>query len=91
MSEYRTPEEDREQRARIRTILDQAVHDAASLKAAMALDEPQDVVDLWTDRTWDGLGAALSDHDRLGAILMLLDGRINVECRRILRSVRGPS
>ena len=92
MSDYRTPEEDREQveqEARVRAALDQTVRDAAMLMVAMELGEPFDVVELWVDRTWDGLRDALDPEDRLTAILLLLNDRIDAEADAILRSVRG--
>ena len=91
MSEYRTPEEDREQaeqEARVRDALTRAVKDAVFLKVAMELAEPQDVVELWVDRLWDGLRDALEGDDRLRAILLLLEGRIDAEALTFLRAMR---
>jgi hypothetical protein len=90
MSDYRTPEEDQQQEeqvARITQVLSQAISNAAYLKVAMHLREPQDVVELWVDKAWDGLRDQLDGEDRLAAILLLLDDRINREFRTILRPV----
>jgi hypothetical protein len=91
MPEYRTPEEDREQDeqvARVRAAFADTVRDAAFLKAAMVLAEDQDVVELWVDRVWDNLRAALSDEDRLAAILLLLDDQINAEFCVVMHGMR---
>jgi hypothetical protein len=79
MTDYRTPDEWREQAAhidRINTILDQAVADAASVAAAQYFGEPAETVNLWVDRVWDGLRDSLDPEDRLQAILVLLEPRI---------------
>jgi hypothetical protein len=101
MSEYRTPEEDRlnrEARERIEAVLEKAVHDGASLKVAMILHSDADVVEEWVQRLYDGLRESLSDdnplsdgllqEDRLAAITMLLEDRMNAEARSILRGMR---
>lgn len=97
--ELRTPEENRfvdEQDARVRAVLDKAVHDGASYKLALHLGEPVDVVEWWVDAFWDGLRDALCDdvehptlrtEDRLTAIALLLDERMTAEWRRIVDGV----
>lgn len=104
MPDYRTPEEDRAaiaQEARIRQVLDQAVTDGASLLVAMEMGEPQDVMELWTDRLWNGLRAGLVDgrpapadcpnllpeDDRIAAIVRLLEPTIQAKAKDILRGV----
>lgn len=100
MPEYRTPDEEQAQEqheVRVHAVLDQAVRDGASLVAAMALDEPADVVELWIDRLWDGLRDNLVDgrpdrcgmrqDDRLKAIVLLLTDRMRDEGLAIVRSV----
>jgi hypothetical protein len=92
VTEYRTPDEDRhqaEQVTRIRAVLDQAIHDGAFCKTAMCLDEPQDVVELWTNRIWNRLRNELSDEDRLQAIIVLLDEQITREAKGTLLTVGG--
>jgi hypothetical protein len=104
MAEYRRPEEEQaqdEHGAEVREVLERAVHDGASLIVAMDLDEPSDVVDGWVDALWNGLRDNLSDErparaglrteDRLAAIVMLLQDRMQAEADTILRSVREPS
>jgi hypothetical protein len=101
VSDYRTPEEERaqeEHEARIRAVLDRAVIDGGSLLAAMQLGEPAEVVEMWTNRLWNGLRDNLSDdrpgtetllqEDRLAAIVLLLTDRIYAESESILRQVR---
>lgn len=104
MSEYRTPEEDvaqEDQRARVRRVVDQAIRDASSLLVAMDLGEPQDVIEMWNNRTWNGLRDGLSDshpqredcpdllpdEDRLAAIVMLLEPRAVRLAERVLRGM----
>jgi hypothetical protein len=99
--ELRTPEENRhadEQDARIRAVLDQAVHDGASRKTAISLGEPAAVVETWVNALWNGLRDGLSDdhkhptlrvEDRLTAIVMLLEDRINAESGQLLHGLRG--
>jgi len=90
MPDYRTPEEDRaddERDARIRVVLDQAITDGASCKAAMVLGEPQDVVELWIDRVWDGLRDGLEPEDRIAAIILLLNEETNAGYRTVMRSI----
>lgn len=89
MHEYRTPDERAETDAhndRVRAVLNQAVRDGASLRIAIRLREPQEVVDYWIDRLWDGLRDNLSDdhpaamqrmEDRLSAIVLLLTDQID--------------
>lgn len=92
MPEYRTPEEDRAQAAedaRIRAVLEDAVLDGASCLAAMALDEPADVVERWVDAVWDQLRAALTPEDRLRAIVLLLDERARTAAVDLLCPVRA--
>lgn len=105
MPEYRTPEEDRAQdelNARIELILDQAVRDGASYMVAAELGEPENVVELWIDRIWNGLRDGLSDRhpqqagmrlkpdeDRLAAIVFLLQERMTEESQRILTGLRS--
>jgi hypothetical protein len=96
MNEYRSPEEDMANAAlynRIRLVLDQAVHDGASMMAAMELDEPAAVVEMWIDRLWDGLRDALTDdeygdEERLTAIMLLLTERMQIEAGAVLHGVR---
>lgn len=99
MAEYRTPDEEQaaiEQSRRVRAVLEQAVHDGASCMAAMDLGEPQDVVELWIDRVWDGLREGLVDEptggncngDRLAAIVLLLQTRMRAGADMALREVR---
>lgn len=104
MNEYRSPEEEQlqdEDHARINAVLDQAVIDGSSLFAAMKLEEPQDVVELWCNRLWDGLRDGLIDgrkrrpeaplaprEDRLSAIVMLLEDRMWAESKKVLDAVR---
>lgn len=104
MPEYRTSAEwdaQTKQENRVRAVLDQAVRDGGSMLAAMALGEPQDVVELWVDRLWNGLRDNLSDHrpapnpelrdrpdeDRLCAIALLLTERMNAESDPLLREI----
>jgi hypothetical protein len=95
--EYRTPEEQEQQaehEARVRGVLDQAVHNGASLMAAMAYGSPPEVVEHWVDALWDGLRDGLTDtrtppgeltmEDRLTAIVLLLEDRIEAERVRIM-------
>lgn len=93
-AEYRTPEEhqrQKEQLARVRPALAQAVTDMSFCKAAMALGEPQDVVELWVDRCWNSLRDALDGEDRLAAILLLLDGQADAGLVRTLTFLQeGP-
>jgi hypothetical protein len=90
VSDYRTPEEQDEQAAHIRSVLTDAVHTGASLRMAVILGLPQDAIDQWGRRLWDGLRAGLDeDGDPLAAILQLLDGRIDDECRAQLSAVPG--
>jgi len=102
MTEYRTPDEDRAQKehdARVKAVLDKAVHDGASCKVAMTLGEPPEVVERWVNTIWDGLRDALSDdrpdlagslrqEDRLTAITLLLDERMTAEHDAILAGLR---
>lgn len=101
MPEYRTPREvqaQTEHEAWIQSVLDQVVHDGASLKAAILLGEPADVVEHWIDILWDGLRGSLSDdhpdhdtmrrEDRLHAIVLLLNQRMSDEADAILRGLR---
>jgi hypothetical protein len=100
MPEYRTPEEGRasiEQDGRVRAVLDKATHDGASLMVAMRLGEPADVVARWIDAVWNGLRDGLPegelDHptlrldDRLTAIVMLLEDRMDAESQKVLRGL----
>lgn len=101
MNEYRTPEEEQQQTedyARIRAILDQVVHAGASCKVAMVLGESPEVVERWVNVVWDGMRDNLTDRrdgpgtltgeDRLTAILMLLEDRMTDEAVSILRGMR---
>jgi hypothetical protein len=100
--EYRTPDEVQftdDQEARIRAVLDQAVHDGASCKLAMMFGDEPDVVERWVDAVWNGLRDGLADdqdhptlraEDRLAAIVLLLDQRMDAEVASVLRSVGGP-
>jgi hypothetical protein len=104
VSEYRTPEEDQAQAAqkiRVRLVLDQAVQDGVSCKVAMLLGEPADVVEQWTNAIWNTLRDGLSDanpergtlmiEDRLAAIVLLLEDRMEREANAVIRSVRDAS
>lgn len=104
MSHYRRPDEWQAQsqhEARVRAVLDQAVHDGASLLAAMDLGEEATVVERWVNALWNGLRAGLSDErpgraglhmeDRLTAIVMLLHARMDDEADELLRAVEEPS
>jgi hypothetical protein len=101
MPDYRTPEEERaqdEQAARIRRVLDQATRDGGSLFVAIHLGEPQDVIERWTNRVWDGLRRGLSDNhpqredcpmlvpdeDRLAAIVLLLEPRAKTVADQVI-------
>lgn len=103
--EYRTPEEVRQQNEHeqyVRRVLDQAVHNGASLFTAMRLDEDPAVVEQWIDRLWNNLRAGLVDErprpqadgyrreDRLTAIVMLLTDRMNAESDQMLRIGQVP-
>lgn len=101
MPEYRTPDEEQAQAAheqRVQAVIEQAVADGVSCSIAITLGEPADVVELWTDRFWDGLRDRLSDdhpvppgsnlmadEDRLTAVALLLRERIQAEAAQILR------
>jgi hypothetical protein len=90
MPDHRTPEEQDEQAAHIRNVLTDAVRTGASLRMAVILGLPQDAIDRWGRQLWDGLRAGLDeDGDPLAAILLLLDGRIDDECRAQLSAVPG--
>jgi hypothetical protein len=104
MAEYRTPEEEQAQGqhdARVRAVLDKAVHDGASCMVAMTLGESPEVVERWIDAIWDGLREALSDdrpslaggslrqEDRLAAIVLLLDERMTAEATAVLAGLRN--
>lgn len=101
MTEYRTPDEQQatdEQDARIRAVLDKAVHDGASCVIAMDLGEDPEVVEHWVDAYWNGLRDGLSgdaDHpglrseDALAAIDLLLEAHMRDEADKVLRAVRG--
>lgn len=99
-SDYRTPDEEHataEHDARVQAVLDQAVHDGVSLRMAVILGEPAQVVEQWIDRLWDGLREGLSeepgDHptliqeDRLRAIVLLLQDRMEAGARALLAEV----
>jgi len=58
--------------ARIETVLDETLASITSLQTAMELDEPGDVIELWTDRIWNGLRERLDPEQRLRAIILLL-------------------
>lgn len=102
MTEYRTPEEDQAQRehvARVEQVLEQVVRNGVSLKVAMALGEPREVVERWVDAAWNGLRDGLSDYragghpglvmeDRLTAIMLLLDDRMTSEAQAVVDSLR---
>jgi hypothetical protein len=104
VSEYRTPEEDQAtaaQEVRVRLVLDRAVQDGASCIVAILLGEPADVVERWTNAIWDGLREGLSDanphrgtlmiEDRLAAIVLLLEDRMNREAHKVIDSIRDAS
>lgn len=98
--DYRTPDEQQataEHDARVRRVLDQAVSDGVSCRLAILLGEPAEVVEHWTNAIWDGLRDGLSDdpgdhpsliqEDRLCAIVLLLEGRMEEQARAILAAV----
>jgi hypothetical protein len=99
VSDYRKPGEQRasdRQDARIRKVLDQAVHDGASCKAAMMLGESPDVVEQWVNKIWNGLRDGLageSEHpelraeDTLAAIIGLLEERMSAEAQALIDPV----
>jgi hypothetical protein len=104
VSEYRTPEEDQAraaQEVRVRLVLDQAIQNGVSCKVAMMLDEPADVVEQWTNTIWNTLREGLSDanprrgtlmiEDRLAAIVLLLEDRMDREAHKVVDSVRDTS
>jgi hypothetical protein len=104
VSEYRTPEEDQAraaQEVRVRLVLDQAIQNGVSCKVAMMLDEPADVVERWTNTIWNTLRDGLSDanprrgtlmiEDRLAAIVLLLEDRMDREAHKVVDSVRDTS
>jgi hypothetical protein len=101
MPDYRTPEEEQAQQAhekRVRAVLDRAVTDGISCSVAMTLGEPQQTVEMWTNRLWNGLRDGLCDQhpathydgwevpveDRLAAIVLLLQDRIDKGATQIL-------
>jgi hypothetical protein len=89
--DYRTPEEWQrhdERRARVQVVIDAFVQDAASLRVAMRLGEPAEVVEAWVDRVWDVLRDNLDGEQRLLAIVMLLEPVFEAECDSILRELR---
>lgn len=104
VEDYRSREEIDAQESdsgRIRAVLEQAVTDGASLLVAIELGEPAAVIELWTDRLWDGLRDNLSDdrprleqcpgmprEDRLTAITLLLQDRMSARAERTLAEVR---
>ena len=100
MTDYRTPEQEqatREQDARIQGVLDQAVRDGGSLMAAIQLDEPADVVEMWISRLYGGLRALEDDRpcdfnlrndEPLRAIVLLLTDRITEEAASIIRQIK---
>lgn len=102
MSDYREPEEWQAtytEDARIEAVLDQAVRDGVSLRMAMRLREPAEVVERWVDALWDGLRGNLIDDrpddgtgmyrdDRLRAIILLLTDRIDRDARAGLDALR---
>jgi hypothetical protein len=103
MNEYRRPDEWQAQtdhEDRVRAVLDRAVHDGASLLAAMDLGEEATVVESWVNALWNGLRDNLSDErqevagllqeDRLTAIGMLLYDRMNAEADELLDAVHNP-
>lgn len=103
MTEYRRPDEEQAQTehdAQVRQVLERAVHDGASLLVAMDLGEPTDVVECWVNALWNGLRDNLSDdrpdraglktEDRLLAIAILLQDRMQAEADAVLRAVRDP-
>jgi hypothetical protein len=105
-SGYRTPDEKLLQemhRARVRTVLDAARADAASIVAAMVLGESTAVVNAWVDRLWNGLRDNLSDNhpadplstlrvteDRLLAIVMLLEDQARATARALVAEHNYP-
>jgi hypothetical protein len=68
-------------------VMAEAVDAGGHLIAAMRLDEPQDVIELWTDKVWNGLRDRLDGEERLHAIVILLGERMDEEARRVAGSV----
>lgn len=98
--DYRTPEEQQattEHDARVRQVLDQALADGVSCRMAILLGEPPEVVEHWVNAIWNGLRVGLSDsqpdragliqEDRLCAIVLLLEDRMDEHARAILAEV----
>jgi hypothetical protein len=90
LEDYRTPEELARQcgeDAYVTQVMAEAVDAGAHLLAAMALGEPQDVVELWTDKVWNGLRDNLDGEERLHAIVLLLSDRIWEASQQVVGSV----
>lgn len=99
--EYRTPEETRaaeRHNTAVQKVLDQAVHDGASLAVAIRLGEPPDVVEQWVNRLWDGLRDNLAEkprhegglliEDRLTAIVLAIQQRTDAEADALLSALK---
>ena len=64
-SNYRSPEEIKfsdERDAYVKGVLENAVRNSGFLLAAIEMNEPQEVIDKWTDKLWDELREQLTDH-----------------------------
>jgi hypothetical protein len=92
-----------EQRARIEASLDRAVQHGASCIIAIELGEDPAVVETWIDNVWNTLRGELLDDqpdvhhadlsirvdDRLAAIIMLLEPRMNEQARQLLADIEA--
>lgn len=89
---YRTPEElaeMEEDSSRIEAVLAMARKNATSTHIAMQLDESEEVVDEWIDRTYNGLRESLDTEDLLYALLSFIWDDADFRARRILAGVDG--
>lgn len=102
VDDYRTPDEQQataDHNAHVQKVLDQALSDGVSCRLAILMGAPAEVVEHWTDAIWDGLREGLSDdrpdraglvqEDRLCAIVLLLEDRMDEQAQAILAEVRG--
>lgn len=86
LNDYRTPEEiaeDNREWLHIRSVLADAAEAGASLYAAMRLGEPQDVIELWTDRMWNGVRDSLDHEQLVTAVLELLSAAMWAKADRL--------
>jgi hypothetical protein len=68
IEDYRTGEEISEmyeEAAYTTQVLSEAIDAGAHLLTAMDLDEPQAVIELWTNKLWNGLRDRLDGEERL--------------------------